>query len=88
MSGFCQKCMEMPGELQGETKGEMKKVGGIDSYVTQPGTAKGQILLAVDIFGFSEWQQLQAAALSQPLAPSLTLSPLLLRRRQEPQDRR
>lgn len=59
MSGFCQKCMEMPGELQGETKGEMKKVGGIDSYVTQPGTAKGQILLAVDIFGFSEWQQPQ-----------------------------
>ncbi|PWN27527.1 hypothetical protein BDZ90DRAFT_279860 [Jaminaea rosea] len=51
--GFCHKCVELPGELKGTPKGSVKTVGGIQSYVSQPGSAKGNIVLFTDIFGLA-----------------------------------
>lgn len=49
MTKFCQHCYELPGELQGETTGSVKDVGGVQSYVT--GSGKATIVYATDIFG-------------------------------------
>ena len=51
MAKFCQHCYDLPGELSGKPTGSVKEVGGVPSYVTQPGSGKGTIILATDIFG-------------------------------------
>lgn len=48
---FCQHCAELPGELTGNPAGSQMNVGGVECYVTRPGSSRGQIVLATDIFG-------------------------------------